>query len=224
MRADDVGAETELLADPRTEPCPGVAAGGFRYAGVVAATAPLLAVVPALPVEPVVPPPPVTNGYQRIELFRDVPELDEEVVEELPARGVGVGPGASPSSSGSEIAVSGFSRNVGSPLVGTSSTSLGPCASFIRLARAGVQVSPPAGLRQVKPYTPWASRVSEFGETGYVPGLVGRPVLTSSVSAATAGAADDLDVPDDEDEQAASDEASRSAAATRTAGSAWRRR
>jgi hypothetical protein len=30
VRADVVGAETELLADPRTEPWPGVTAGGFR--------------------------------------------------------------------------------------------------------------------------------------------------------------------------------------------------
>jgi hypothetical protein len=141
VRAELVGAETELLAEPRTDPCPGVAAGGLRYAGVVAATSPLLAVVPVLPVVPVptLPLPPVGNGYQRmLERLPDEPELVDDVV----VRGVGVGPpaGVSSSSSGSVIAVSGFRRKVGSPLAGTSSTSVSPCASFISEARAGVHV------------------------------------------------------------------------------------
>jgi hypothetical protein len=147
----------ELLLDPRTEPWPGVAAGGLRYAGVVAATSPLAAVDPVLPVEPVLPlelvPPPEVNGYQRIDRFPDEPEL-EVVDDELEVRGVGVGPPTGVSSSGSVIAVSGFKRRVGSPLAGTSSVSESPCASFIKLARAGVQACAPVVPRHMKSYTP----------------------------------------------------------------------
>jgi hypothetical protein len=67
--------------------------------------------------------------------------------------------------------------------------------------------------------------VSELLETGYVPGVVGRPSLISWVSGCTAGAS--VDAADDEEldeEQAASEAASNSAAATRTDGSALRRK
>lgn len=148
VRAELVGAEIELLLDPRTDPWPAVAAGGFRYAGVVDATSPLLAGAPALPVEPVprLGPPPSGNGYQR--MFDRL--LDDPVVLDVVVRGVGVGPPMGVSSSGSVMAVSGLRRKVGSPLAGTSSVSVSPCASFISDARAGVHVWAAEVSRHVK--------------------------------------------------------------------------
>ena len=146
VRALDVGAASEELA-PRTEPWPGSAAGGFRYAGVVEATVSAVLLDEEL-VEAVVAPAPVENGYQAIERFPvDEEELD---VEELDVRGVGVGP-IGFESSGMVIGVSGFRRRIGSPLWGTSSVSSVPCASFTRLARLWFQVAAPVGLRQLKP-------------------------------------------------------------------------
>jgi hypothetical protein len=182
---------------------------------VVGATASAAPVDPGL-VEAAVVPPPKRNGYQASERLPD--EDEELVVDEVVIPGVGVGPTGSVSS-GRVIGVSGFRRSVGSPLGGTSSVSSGPCASFIKLARPWFQVAAPVGFRQSKPYTPWASRVSESAETGYVPGVVGIPSFTSWVSGGTAGA-----LVDEDEEQAASEEASNSAAATRTDGSALRRR
>lgn len=143
VRALVVGADREEFA-PRTDPWPGSAAGGLRYAGVVGAT---------VPVEPVEPwlgdaevPLPVKKGYQAIERLLDPDEVDD-VVEP----GVGVGPAAVPSSSGRLIGVSGFRRRIGSPLGGISRESSVPCASFIRLDRPWFQVAVPVGLRQLKP-------------------------------------------------------------------------
>jgi hypothetical protein len=78
-------------------------------------------------------------------------ERGERRMRPFVVRGVGVGPpaGAS-SSSGRVIAVSGFSRKVGSPLAGTSRVSVSPCASVISEARAGVQVWAAELSRQVK--------------------------------------------------------------------------
>jgi hypothetical protein len=194
---------------------------------VVAATDSLAPVEPD-PVDPVpvevVEPPPVENGYQAIErLLNDEPELDVE--DEVDVRGVGVGPPIGVSSSGSVIGVSGFRRRIGSPLWGISRVSSVPWASFIRLVRPWFQVAAPVGLRQVSPYTPWASRVIEPGETGYVPGVAGNPSRISWFSGGIAGTSMSGAPPDDDpDEQAASEAASKSAAATRTEGSALRRR
>ena len=144
VRALDVGADSEELA-PRTDPWPGSAAGGLRYAGVVAAT---VSVELGL-VEAVVVPPPVKNGYQAIERFPDDEDVELEV-DAFDVRGVGVGPTGF-SSSGRLIGVSGFRRRIGSPLWGTSSVSSVPWASFIRLARPWFQVAAPVALRQLKP-------------------------------------------------------------------------
>ena len=130
---------------------------------MVAGTVSVEVVDPEL-VDAVVVPPPVKNGYQAIERFPD--EDDELEVEEVVVRGVGVGPPIGSASSGMLIGVSGLRRRIGSPLWGTSRVSSVPWASFIRLARPWFQVAAPEGLRQLKPYTPWASRVSELDERG----------------------------------------------------------
>ena len=56
-----------------------------------------------------------------------------------------------------------------------------------------------------------------------MPGALGRPDFTSWSSGVTAGATVEA-VDEGADEQAASDDANSNAAATRTDGSAWRRR
>jgi hypothetical protein len=94
----------------------------------------------------VVPPPPVGKGYQRIERL---PDDDRDAVLDELVPGVGVG--ETPSSSGNVMAVSGFSRKIGSPEAGISSVSLVPCASCTRLERAWFQVVAPSSLRQLKP-------------------------------------------------------------------------
>jgi len=98
---------------------------------VVAATDSAEPVLPVPPLLITVVPPPDGNRYQRIERLPD--ELDEVVLDAVLVRGVGVGD--TPSSSGSVIAVSGFSRRIGSPEAGISSVSLVPWASFTRLER-----------------------------------------------------------------------------------------
>ena len=135
VRALVVGAASDELA-PRTVPCPGSPTGGFRKAGVVAATESLAPVAPVEPVpdeaEPVEvepPPPPTRNGYHAIERFPN----EDPLLDEVEVRGVGVGPvvepATAPASSGSAIGVSGFTRRTGSPVCGISSVSSAPCAA-----------------------------------------------------------------------------------------------
>jgi hypothetical protein len=169
--------------------------------------------------------PPIGNGYQAMERLLELDELPVVLAREVDGEPLAWGDAAATgsASSGRVIGVSGFRRRTGSPDWGISNVSSVPWASFTRLARPWFQVAGPVVLRQLNPYTPCASRVIEFDETGYVPGAVGRPWRTSWASAGTAGVGAGDEVSEDE-EQAASDAASSSAAATRTDGSALRRR